>query len=65
MSLSKCQSCGDLLKQDEAVTAKFSFKWNVLASSVAFAVDPKDLIYIQKTLRHERCPVMGPDPDEL
>ena len=64
MSQSKCQSCGDLLKQDEAVSAKFKFKWNVLASDVVFAVDPEDLDYVPHTLRHVRCPCLGPEPEK-
>lgn len=64
MSASICQQCGELLKQDERVSAKFVFNWKILKSSVAFCVDPKDLDYVPKTLRHVRCPSLGPDPNE-
>ena len=61
MSLSKCQSCGELLREGEEVTARVKSVYHVLKSSIAFALDKDRTEYVKGSLRHTECPVIKGD----
>lgn len=56
--LSKCQACGELLREGESVQAKIRSTYHVLKSDIVFALDKNDMEYVKGSLKHTSCPAM-------
>ena len=53
--INKCQACGELFREGDAVQAKIRSTYHILRSDIVFALDRNDMEYVKGSLKHVEC----------